>query len=138
MTDVNGDKLYVGCVVKLLEKPCGYVTKDYKLTVDNNYIVIGFEGSNVITTTDEPDINCSYNRQRVERLKESKLRDVPINQPFLIIDASFINVPFKFFIKECPFGNFGGKTYALVSPVDKPVECQWRDLDSIVEIYYPV
>ncbi len=48
--------------------PDGRTAQHYPLTVGNVYRVMGFDGSNVITTTDEPGREASYWRGRVERV----------------------------------------------------------------------
>lgn len=58
-----------GCIVRLLSKPDGCASRDYPLTVGNTYSVLGFDGSNVITTTDEPGRTAAYWRGRVERIE---------------------------------------------------------------------
>lgn len=60
MSIKRGDK------VRLLEKPTGYTSQHYPLTVGKVYRCEDFDGSNIITTTDEPGVTASYNRGRVE------------------------------------------------------------------------
>jgi len=55
-----------GDSVRLKEKPTGYTTRDYALTVGQTYVCQGFMGSNIITTTDNPGETASYHRDRVE------------------------------------------------------------------------
>lgn len=57
-----------GCTVRLISLPDGCESRQYPLTVGNNYHVLGFEGSNVITDTDEPGRTAAYWRGRVERV----------------------------------------------------------------------
>lgn len=59
-----------GDEIELLSKPTGYLTQHLPLTVGNIYRVIRLEGSNVVTTTDDPDIEGSYNRDRVKPQEE--------------------------------------------------------------------
>lgn len=53
--------------VKLNEKPDGCLSKHYPLTVGRIYQCLGFMGSNIITTTDEPGESASYYRGRVSK-----------------------------------------------------------------------
>jgi hypothetical protein len=55
-----------GDTVVLKEKPNGYTSRDYALTVGQTYTCLGFMGSNIITTTDVPGETASYHRGRVE------------------------------------------------------------------------
>jgi hypothetical protein len=61
-----------GDKVELLSKPTGYTTQHLPLTVGNTYEVIRLEGSNVVTTTDDKDINGSYNRERVRPIHQHR------------------------------------------------------------------
>lgn len=55
-----------GDSVRLKEKPNGYLSKHYALTVGHVYVCTGFMGSNIVTTTDLPDETASYHIDRVE------------------------------------------------------------------------
>lgn len=130
LRDKNGDILHVGDMVTLLEKPCGYVTRYCKLTVGNRYVVKDFEGSNVITTTDEPDGKASYNRQRVERVVTIQLKYLRAGDLFLLPNEKDV---FKFVIVD----NRLGTTAALIAPKDRPNEFRWHDSNAVVVIHYP-
>lgn len=58
----------VGDDVVLREKPTGYLSKHYPLTVGNTYKCLGFMGSNIVTTTDNPGEDAAYYHGRVEAL----------------------------------------------------------------------
>lgn len=58
-----------GCSVRLLSLPTGCTAKHYPLTLGHTYRVLGFDGSNVVTTTDEPGCTASYWRGRIERIE---------------------------------------------------------------------
>jgi hypothetical protein len=60
MNEISTEKITAGASVKLISAPDGAMSKHYPLTVGNTYEVKGFEGSNVITTTDEPGRAASY------------------------------------------------------------------------------
>lgn len=69
MKDKKENKIEVGDRVKLLSMPGSCVDYyGYKLTVGNVYEVLDFDGSNVITTSDQPGQRASYNRERVEKV----------------------------------------------------------------------
>lgn len=53
--------------VKLNEKPDGCLSKHYALTEGHIYQCLGFMGSNIVTTTDEPGESASYYRGRVSK-----------------------------------------------------------------------
>jgi hypothetical protein len=61
------ENIIIGDRVILISKPTGCVSKDYPLTVGNTYEVVGFYGSNVITTCDEPNKVVDYWRRRVRK-----------------------------------------------------------------------
>jgi hypothetical protein len=68
MKDAKNNELNVGDVVKLIEMPTGHDSKHYPLTIGNLYTIKAFDGSNIITNTDDPKWHlCSYNRERVEK-----------------------------------------------------------------------
>jgi hypothetical protein len=58
----------VGESVRLLQKPTGYTGKYAPLTVGEVYTIVAFEGSNVVTTTDQEDMTASYNRDRIGKI----------------------------------------------------------------------
>ncbi len=60
MDEISTQKIRTGASVKLISAPDGVMSKHYPLTVGKTYEVRGFEGSNVITTTDEPGHMASY------------------------------------------------------------------------------
>lgn len=68
MTDAHGASLVQGDRVRLLSKPDGVHSQHYPLTVGAEYEVVGFIGSNVQTTTDEPGLCADYWRGRVEKV----------------------------------------------------------------------
>jgi len=55
-----------GDTVELLEKPTGYTSSHYNLTVGNKYEVLDTAGCCVITTTDTPGESGMYNSGRVQ------------------------------------------------------------------------
>lgn len=56
--------------VILLEKPNGHSAQHHKLTVGKIYKCLGFMGSNIVTTTDEPGETASYHIGRVISVPE--------------------------------------------------------------------
>lgn len=58
-----------GDTVELTEKPTGYTSRHYNLTVGKHYEVLDLAGSCVITTTDTPGENGMYHRGRVKVIK---------------------------------------------------------------------
>lgn len=56
-----------GDLVILVEKPDGYTSRHYPLTVGATYEVLDFDGSNVVTTTDVPGETARYWRGRVKK-----------------------------------------------------------------------
>ena len=60
--------LHRGDKVRLLTKPEGHDSQHIPLTVGNAYTILDFDDSNVITTTDDPNIEGSYWRGRVEKV----------------------------------------------------------------------
>lgn len=71
MNEITTQKIKVGASVKLISAPNGVTSKHYPLTVGKTYEVKAFEGSNVITTTDEPGHMASFWIGRVV-IKEGK------------------------------------------------------------------
>lgn len=57
----------IGDIVKLVSKPDGYTSKDYKLSVGSQYEVLAIEGCCIWTTTDVVGERACYNRDRVVR-----------------------------------------------------------------------
>jgi hypothetical protein len=55
----------IGDQVKLVEKPDGCLARQHALTVGNTYECLGFMGSNIVTTTDDPSEPASYHIGRV-------------------------------------------------------------------------
>lgn len=55
-----------GCPVTLAEMPDGYESQHYPLTVGKTYEFCEWSGSNIIITTDEPEITASIHYARVE------------------------------------------------------------------------
>lgn len=55
-----------GDTVELLEKPTGYVSRHYNLTVGQRYEVLDIAGCCVVTTTDTPGESGMYNSERVK------------------------------------------------------------------------
>lgn len=55
-----------GDIVELREKPDGYVSQHYNLTVGQRYEVLDIAGCCVITTTDTPGETGMYNAERVQ------------------------------------------------------------------------
>lgn len=55
-----------GDTVELLEKPTGYSSQHYNLTVGHRYEVLDTGGCCVITTTDTPGESGMYNSGRVQ------------------------------------------------------------------------
>ena len=55
-----------GDIVELEEKPTGYTSQHYNLTVGHNYEVLDTAGCCVITTTDTPGESGMYNSSRVK------------------------------------------------------------------------
>lgn len=58
-----------GDSVRLITKPTGQATQHLPLTIGNIYKILYFDGSNVVTTTDEPEQSGSYWRGRVEKVE---------------------------------------------------------------------
>lgn len=56
-----------GDQVRLVSKPTGHSSQHLPLTVGRTYDFKHFDGSNVVTSTDEPDETASYWRGRVEK-----------------------------------------------------------------------
>ena len=69
---MSEDELIVGDIVTLIEKPTGYVSKNYALTIGNNYKIVSFIGSCVVTTSDDPQQTAMYHYSRVKKVKEIK------------------------------------------------------------------
>lgn len=65
---MNRNTLCRGDSVRLITKPDGYTSQHLPLTVGNIYTVHDFDGSNVITTTDDPGAEGHYWRGRVEKV----------------------------------------------------------------------
>jgi hypothetical protein len=59
-------RLKPGDTVRLLSLPTGCTSKHSPLTVGNVYVFKHYDGSNVCTTSDEPDVDAHYNKDRVE------------------------------------------------------------------------
>lgn len=57
--------------VILIEKPDGHTSRHYALTVGKTYRCLDFDGSNIITTTDEPGETANYGRSRVRLATEA-------------------------------------------------------------------
>lgn len=55
-----------GCPVTLLEKPTGYDSQHYPLTVGNTYEFLEWSGSNVLITTDAPGETASIHYSRIQ------------------------------------------------------------------------
>ena len=55
-----------GDTVELLEKPDGYLSQHYNLTVGQRYEVLDIAGCCVVTTTDTPGETGMYNSGRVK------------------------------------------------------------------------
>lgn len=58
-----------GDTVKLISKPTGYVARHLPLTLGKTYTVLDFDCSNIVTTTDDPEIEGHYWRGRVEKVQ---------------------------------------------------------------------
>ena len=54
------NKLAINDTVELLIKPNGFMSRHYPLTIGRHYIIKNFDGSNVCTTCDEPNLIVSY------------------------------------------------------------------------------
>lgn len=65
---MTADTLCRGDTVRLLTKPDGHDSRHLPLTIGKTYTIIDFDGSNVITTTDDPHREGSYWRGRVEKV----------------------------------------------------------------------
>jgi hypothetical protein len=59
------DLLKPGMQVVLLEMPTGYTSRDYHLTVGETYRLLRWNGSNVVITTDSPNMEASIHNGRV-------------------------------------------------------------------------
>ncbi len=66
---MNQPALQPGDRVRLLSLPTGYSSGDLPLTVGNIYIFQYYDGSNVCTTTDVPDLHGHYWKGRVEKVE---------------------------------------------------------------------
>jgi hypothetical protein len=62
------DALCRNDTVRLITKPNGYTSQHLPLTVGNVYTIRDIDGSNVVTTTDDPNIEGHYWRGRVEKV----------------------------------------------------------------------
>ncbi len=60
--------LKAGDRVRLLSKPDGQTSQTLPLTVGSIYIFYYYDGSNVCTSTDDPNQDGRYNRERVEKV----------------------------------------------------------------------
>jgi hypothetical protein len=67
---VPEEKLERGDRVRLLSLPTGYMSGELPLTVGNIYIVHYLNGSNVCTTSDDPEIDGDFNIGRVEKVTD--------------------------------------------------------------------
>lgn len=61
-------ELLCGDSVRLVSKPNGQTTQHLPLTIGKTYKILHFDGSNVVTTTDDPELSASYWRGRVEKI----------------------------------------------------------------------
>jgi len=65
----KGMEMNRGDTIQLIEKPDGYESRHYPLTVGNQYTVIGWMGSAVQITCDDPDrtVAIYHGRMKVVR-----------------------------------------------------------------------
>lgn len=61
------DKLQRGDIVTLREKPTGYTSQHYDLTVGDFYRFNEYAGSCIITTSNKPGETAMYNAERVQK-----------------------------------------------------------------------
>lgn len=66
---MNQHLLQPGDRVRLLWLPTGYSSSGLPLTVGHIYVFRYYDGSNVCTTTDVPNINGHYWKGRVEKVE---------------------------------------------------------------------
>ena len=55
-----------GCSVKLVKMPDGYESQHLPLTPLGYYTFLEWSGSNIVITTDDPDITASIHYSRIE------------------------------------------------------------------------
>jgi hypothetical protein len=67
---MDHDTLHRDDPVRLITKPDGYTSQHLPLTIGNTYKILDVSGSNVITTTDDPNIEGYYWRGRVEKVQK--------------------------------------------------------------------
>lgn len=68
MKDAHNNTITPGDTVRLLSKPDGYLSQYTPATVGKEYLLKGFMGSCVVTTTDLPGDEGIYWRGRVEKV----------------------------------------------------------------------